>query len=1173
MTDKTLRIAIDSSQAKSGAREVSAALKQVQRDAAAAVGKGKGIPIKLDASGMAEASRQVNNALRDIAAKIKNEKIQLGIDGSKVEAETAGIIRRIRSEIGRNMAQGISVQASLDVVTAAAEAEIDRVMDKARRGMEINVDADTTKAEQKIGRMRDEKGRFVPLKVEADTAKAQENIGRLRDEMGRFIGGSGSNRIKINVDAKDAADAMKSIGDGADKATKSTDRTSFSLRQAIANLLNFQKGAKDAGRSLNDMGDAAGASIGRITAAIGAITGFAMAAKSVVGANVEAQKLNASLVTVTGTVAKADAAFDKIKDFAKTTPYSLSQVTEAFIKLKSLGLDATTESLTSYGNTASAMGKPITQFIEAVADAASGEFERLKEFGVKASQQGDKVKFTFQGVSTTVQNDSRAIQTYLRSIGDVQFAGGMARQAETLGGKFSNLEDQIAEVSRQIGDGGLNKGLLEITDAMTQAGEKSETLSTMLGKLAGGVLSLLSNNLRRATSELNFMADGAKKIYDLATNTGPMQGPPEDPLSLQLRQEGLDATDLNGMGFVQEREKITPYESSGVFMAQNSDGKTMTNPVDLSFQRADDRDQERVAKAKSQAETFARENANNKEMVRTLKIVDDSYMRGRGSVEQYRNAIEDLTTKQSLSESVGKKGAQVLAAQAAQIRGFQESIAFKNEILNQQEGIDQTNELADAYGRGSKSVQEAEARINAYNTAVQLGMSGSKDIVDQLYKLADAAASANAKLSMSKDAAGMDEQINQIKLMTGAINEGKSAEQDASVFAEARAMAVKGGYENDIVAVRAIEDKIKALRDEKSHQDLLKNVADRDDELQGTIDLTNAYKEGGDAVRQTAAAVEARNIAAAAGRVGDQEWIDILQGQIVLQNQVNDGLRVQQNLRQGGFDLEQGYAEIETLDLTGEAYYTANERLDMLMQKKRDTGDAAAELTADEEALAAALGKLGYQTVIANDNLSQLGRQTQTTQQQFRDMTAQGLGHFEDALVDIITGSKSAREAFADMAKSIAADLARLAIRMAIIKPLAMMFGGGFGGGGGVSVGGGIYHTGGIVGADTVPIRPMSTWPKFHTGGLAQNETPAILQKGEGVFTKNQMAALAPVNNNSSSAPVTINVSVNQSQNGDPAAARDQGNIIAKHVEIAMSEFLVKAQKNGGILNPNGGYS
>jgi hypothetical protein len=37
------------------------------------------------------------------------------------------------------------------------------------------------------------------------------------------------------------------------------------------------------------------------------------------------------------------------------------------------------------------MGKDMMQMIEAVADASTGEFERLKEFGIKASKQGDQV--------------------------------------------------------------------------------------------------------------------------------------------------------------------------------------------------------------------------------------------------------------------------------------------------------------------------------------------------------------------------------------------------------------------------------------------------------------------------------------------------------------------------------------------------------------------------------------------------------------------------------------------------------------------------------------------------------------------------------------------------------------------------------------------------------------
>jgi hypothetical protein len=105
---------------------------------------------------------------------------------------------------------------------------------------------------------------------------------------------------------------------------------------------------------------------------------------------------------------------------------------------------------------------------------------------------------------------------------------------------------------------------------------------------------------------------------------------------------------------------------------------------------------------------------------------------------------------------------------------------------------------------------------------------------------------------------------------------------------------------------------------------------------------------------------------------------------------------------------------------------------------------------------------------------------------------------------------------------------------------------------------------------------PYAGFPKFHTGGLASNETPAILQKGEGVFTKEQMAAMQPVNNNNdnSTRGVTVvnNINVTAPAGGDRGAAEAQANNIAKMVSMAVDERLTAATRNGGILNANGGY-
>ena len=87
------------------------------------------------------------------------------------------------------------------------------------------------------------------------------------------------------------------------------------------------------------------------------------------------------------------------------------------------------------------MGKGLNQMIEAVADAATGEFERLKEFGIKASKQGDDIEFTFQNVKTTVGNNAIEISKYLTDLGNNQFAGAMEERAKTLDGAISNLSD------------------------------------------------------------------------------------------------------------------------------------------------------------------------------------------------------------------------------------------------------------------------------------------------------------------------------------------------------------------------------------------------------------------------------------------------------------------------------------------------------------------------------------------------------------------------------------------------------------------------------------------------------------------------------------------------------------------------------------------------------------
>jgi hypothetical protein len=216
-------------------------------------------------------------------------------------------------------------------------------------------------------------------------------------------------------------------------------------------------------------------SLGGLRSAIfsvqGALAGLAggVIAKSVVDANRSFQSLQASLITFTGSAEEAAKQFGVLQNFAATTPFSLQEVVGGFNKLIARGITPSIASLTAFGNIASGTGKSLDQFIEAVADAAVGEFERLKEFGIKANVEGDKIKLTFGGVTKTIGKNSQEMLAYLDQLGQTKFAGAIERQSKTLNGAFSNLGDAVDKLSVAIGEAGINDFLINISKNAAKA--------------------------------------------------------------------------------------------------------------------------------------------------------------------------------------------------------------------------------------------------------------------------------------------------------------------------------------------------------------------------------------------------------------------------------------------------------------------------------------------------------------------------------------------------------------------------------------------------------------------------------------------------------------------------------------------------------------------------------
>lgn len=223
-----------------------------------------------------------------------------------------------------------------------------------------------------------------------------------------------------------------------------------------ADLKRFNKGLD----SLEKKAYAVGKALGTFAVVGAAVTTAAFAAlgKSVIETSAQFEGYAATLETIEGSADKAKTSLAWITEFAKTTPYDVAGVTEAFVKLRAYGLDPMDGSLVALGDAASGMGKTLNQAVEAMADAVTGENERLKEFGITTSVAGDKITYTWRQngkeMTKTLKKNGIEIAKFLRDNFEGRFAGAMIRQSKTWNGMISNLGDTWTGFQRMIGDAG-----------------------------------------------------------------------------------------------------------------------------------------------------------------------------------------------------------------------------------------------------------------------------------------------------------------------------------------------------------------------------------------------------------------------------------------------------------------------------------------------------------------------------------------------------------------------------------------------------------------------------------------------------------------------------------------------------------------------------------------------
>ena len=306
--------------------------------------------------------------------------------------------------------------------------------------------------------------------------EAKELGGSMRTSFARGVQEAG----KLDSEVKKGRNDMKGLGQAASAAGRDTSKAFEGASKSAQKAAKDIKKAKDEtggmAKGLDSLktGIAAAFSIGAVSAFIG----------KVANTRAEFQKFEAVLTNTLGSKSLAQNALLMIQDVASKTPFSVQELTGSFVKLANQGFEPTSREITKLGDLAASQGKGFDQLAEGIIDAQTGEFERLKEFGIKASKEGDNVKFKFKGVETQVKNNGKAINEYILGLGELEgVSGGMAAISDTLGGKISNLGDNFDSLFNNIGKNteGIMSSFLDSLNSflggLNEAEQKSQNLA------------------------------------------------------------------------------------------------------------------------------------------------------------------------------------------------------------------------------------------------------------------------------------------------------------------------------------------------------------------------------------------------------------------------------------------------------------------------------------------------------------------------------------------------------------------------------------------------------------------------------------------------------------------------------------------------------------------------
>lgn len=573
--------------------------------------------------------------------------------------------------------------------------------------------------------------------------------------------------------------------------------------------------------------------------------GFEQLAEHIFNVRSQFQQLEISFTTMLGSEQKAGALMDELIQTAARTPFNMTDVTEGAKQLLAYGIQANevNDTLVHLGDIASGLNIPLGQLVYLYGTTVSQgrmftmDLRQFMGRGIPIAETlGQIMGKTVSQVQEAVTKGEVGADLVKEAIVKMssegsKFGGLMNKQAETLQGRWSNIEDTIDQAINSIGQktqGIFGTGL----DLISSLIENWETLvkvigsaAVMVGTYKAGLMAAASiqkvqNAMTMAsiTEELDSKLGEAR---DQENNFRSLNGKDTKQYRANRYKALGDAiADTSNIGDDKTEEivskQIEMARNEGLITEQMAQQLQTKRDLLVAQQKAADNERmeyENAKRTKEIEEEAARQKRADAEMAAEINAkaakkaaIDEANNTPLGKAILNTNAIEEKKKQAEVSIELAKEEAReqhgIVEEIGAQIKKQEELVAAKKEqVKSSYQNVTDLGGYDDSFGDDLKLRDQA---VNQYVAEQQK----LNDLKQKSYEASQKAYIADQKvLGMQEDLKGVTQELNQaieeenrIYGETGAsadeinklVNEGVAAKEGDTAAVNANTAAKQG---------------------------------------------------------------------------------------------------------------------------------------------------------------------------------------------------------------------------------------------------------------------------------------------------------------------------------------------------------------------------------------------